>query len=90
MPIGGFIVALFFAIRSNANVKFAWIGLRLGVAFLIVQPFMGPWYLVTMSVKTATLFDDLVGAAGSTFNILPVFAVKMILVASLALVSAIV
>jgi cytochrome d ubiquinol oxidase subunit I len=87
MSIGGFIVASFFAIRGNVNVKFVWIGLWHGVIFLILQAFMGPWYLVTLSAETPILFNNLVGAIDSTFNILPVFAAKIIMIASLALVS---
>jgi cytochrome d ubiquinol oxidase subunit I len=87
MSIGGFIVASFFAIRGNTNVKFVWIGLWHGVVFLILQAFMGPWYLVTLSAVTPILFNNLVGAIDSTLNILPAFAAKMIMVASLALVS---
>lgn len=87
MSIGGFIVASFFAIRGNVNVKFVWIGLWHGVVFLILQAFMGPWYLVTLSAETPILFNNLVGALDSTLNILPVFAAKIIMIASLALVS---
>jgi cytochrome bd-type quinol oxidase subunit 1 len=56
MSIGGFIVASFFAIRGNVNVKFAWIGLWHGVVFLILQAFMGPWYLVTLSEYAPILY----------------------------------
>jgi len=87
MSIGGFIVASFFAIRGNINVRFAWIGLWHGVVFLILQAFMGPWYLVTLSAETPILFNNLVGAIDSTLNILPVFAAKIIMIASLALIS---
>jgi cytochrome d ubiquinol oxidase subunit I len=87
MSIGGFIVASFFAIRGNINVKFVWIGLWHGVIFLILQAFMGPWYLATLSAETPILFNNLVGAIDSTLNILPVFAAKIIMVAGLALVS---
>ena len=87
MSIGGFIVASFFAIKGNVNVKFAWIGLWHGVLFLILQAFMGPWYLVTLGAKAPVLFDNILGAAGSTFNLLPVFATKMAIVASLGFLS---
>jgi cytochrome d ubiquinol oxidase subunit I len=90
MSIGGFIVASFFTIKGNVNVKFAWIGLWHGVVFLILQAFVGPWYLVTLSAKAPILFDNLVGAVGSSLNILPVFIAKISLVTSLALVSAMV
>jgi cytochrome d ubiquinol oxidase subunit I len=88
MSIGGFIVASFFAIRGNVNSKFAWIGLWHGVGFLILQAFMGPWYLATLSAKAPILFDNLVGALGSTLNVLPIFGMKIVMIISLALVSA--
>lgn len=87
MSIGGFIVASFFAIKGNANVKFAWIGLWHGVLFLSLQALMGPWYLLTLGAKATVLFDNILGATGSTFNILPVFVTKIMIVAILAFVS---
>jgi cytochrome d ubiquinol oxidase subunit I len=87
MSIGGFTVASFFTIKGNVNVKFAWTGLWHGVVFLILQGFVGPWYLVTLSERAPILFSNLVGAVGSTFNILPVFAAKIVMVIGLALVS---
>ena len=83
MSIGGFIVASFFAIKGNVNAKFAWIGLWHGVLFLILQAFMGPVYLLTLSSRAPLLFDNIIGAAGSTFNLLPVFASKVLIVAAL-------
>jgi cytochrome d ubiquinol oxidase subunit I len=87
MSIGGFMVASFFTIKGNVNVKFAWTGLWHGVVFLVLQAFIGPWYLVTLSEKTPILFSNLLGTVGSTFNILPVFATKIVMVIALALVS---
>jgi cytochrome d ubiquinol oxidase subunit I len=88
MSIGGFIVASFFAIKANTNAKFAWIGLWHGVGFLVLQAFVGPSYLLTLSQKAPILFDNILGAANSTIDVLPVFALKMIIVVGLALVSA--
>jgi len=88
MSIGGFIVASFFAIRGNVNAKFAWIGLWHGVGFLVLQAFIGLSYFLTLSEKAPILFANLIGAVDSTFNILPIFATKMIIIIGLALVSA--
>jgi len=87
MSIGGFIVASFFAIKGNVSPKFAWIGLWHGVLFLAGQVIFGPWYLFSLSSKAPLLFDNIVGAAGSSFNILPSFAIKIGFVLILGLVS---
>lgn len=88
MSIGGFIVASFFAIRANTNAKFAWIGLWHGVGFLVLQAFIGPSYLLTLSQEAPILFANISGAVSATIDILPVFATKMIIVLALALISA--
>jgi cytochrome d ubiquinol oxidase subunit I len=87
MSIGGFIVASFFTIKGNVNAKSAWIGLWHGVVFLILQAFVGPLYLVTLGEYTPILFSNILGTVGATFNILPVFAAKIVMVTGLALVS---
>ncbi len=88
MSIGGFVVASFFTIKGNVNPKFAWIGLWHGVLFLGAQVLAGPWYLYSLGLQAPVLFDNILGIVGSTFNILPVFVLLMILVASLGVVSA--
>jgi len=88
MSIGGFMVASFFAIKGNINSKFAWVGLWHGVLFLLFQGFIGPWYLLTLSLKAPLLFDNIIGAAGSTLNLLPLFATKIFIVAVLAILAA--
>lgn len=88
MSIGGFIVASFFAIQGNRNAKFAWIGLWHGILFLILQGLMGPTYLLALSSWAPILFDNIVGAVGSNFNILSVFAAKMAIIVTLTIASA--
>jgi cytochrome d ubiquinol oxidase subunit I len=87
MSIGGFIVASFFTIKGNVNAKFVWIGLWHGVLFLVLQLFMGPWYLLTLGAKAPLLFDNIVGGAGSTLNLLPILASKILIVGGLAILS---
>lgn len=87
MSIGGFIVASFFAIKGNVNVKFAWIGLWHGALFLTLQGFMGPWYLLTLSSKAPLLFNSIIGVAGSTINVLPVFAAKILVIGFLGILT---
>ena len=88
MSIGGFIVASFFAIRRNVNVKFAWIGLWHGVLFLGIQGVIGPTYLLTLFTKVPLLYDNILGAAGGTLNLSPIFGVKLALIIALAGLSA--
>lgn len=88
MSIGGFIVASFFAIKGNVNAKFAWIGLWHGVLFLAVQGVMGPWYLSVLGDKAPLLYANILGAAESTFNLVPLFGGKIVVIAILAVVSA--
>jgi cytochrome d ubiquinol oxidase subunit I len=88
LSIGGFIIASFFAIRHNVNAKFAWIGLWHGVLFLGIQGVIGPTYLLTLYEKVPLLYDNILGAAGGTLNLSPVFAVKVMLIIVLAALSA--
>jgi cytochrome d ubiquinol oxidase subunit I len=88
MSIGGFVVASFFAIKANVNAKFAWIGLWHGVLFLALQGLMGPTYLVTLSGMAPILFNNITGATQSNFNILPIFATKIVVIGLLLVVSA--
>ena len=88
MSIGGFVVASFFAIKANVNAKFAWIGLWHGVLFLALQGLMGPTYLVTLSGMAPILFNNITGAAQSNFNMLPIFATKIVVIGLLLVVSA--
>ncbi len=87
MSIGGFIVASFFAIKANVNAKFAWIGLWHGVGFLVLQAFIGPSYLLTLSERAPILFANITGAVSATIDILPVFATKIVIITGLTLVS---
>jgi cytochrome d ubiquinol oxidase subunit I len=87
LSIGGFIVASFFAIRGNVNPKFAWIGLWHGALFLAVQGVLGPSYLVNLSNKAPLLYSNILGLAGSTFNVAPIFALKLSLIAFLVVIT---
>jgi cytochrome d ubiquinol oxidase subunit I len=87
MSIGGFIVASFFTIKGNVNPRFAWVGLWHGVLFLGAQAVAGPLYLYSLGLMAPVLYDNVLGFAGSTFNILPVFAMVMVVVIALAVVS---
>lgn len=87
MSIGGFIVASFFAIRGNVNARFAWIGFWHGIVFLVAQAFTGPWYLATLSTRAPILFDNVVGSVKATWNVLPLFASKLLVITLLALTS---
>jgi cytochrome d ubiquinol oxidase subunit I len=87
LSIGGFIVASFFAIKGNLNSKFAWTGLWHGVLFLCVQGVLGPSYLVNLSSKVPLLYSNILGLTGSTFDVLPLFALKLSLVAFLVVTS---
>ena len=87
LSIGGFIVASFFTIKGNVNPKFVWIGLWHGVLFLCVQGLLGPTYLLNLSSKAPLLYSNILGLAGLTFDILPLFAVKLFLVAFLVVTS---
>lgn len=87
LSIGGFIVASFFAIKGNANSKFAWIGLWHGVLFLCVQGLLGPTYLMNLSSKAPFLYSNILGLAGSTFDLLPLFTLKLSLVTFLLVIS---
>jgi cytochrome d ubiquinol oxidase subunit I len=87
LSIGGFIVASFFAIKGNVNPKFAWTGLWHGVIFLCVQGVLGPSYLVNLSGKAPLLYSNIVGLAGSSFDIFPLFMLKLSLVAFLVAIS---
>jgi cytochrome d ubiquinol oxidase subunit I len=80
LSIGGFIVASFFAIRGNTNSKFAWTGLWHGAIFLCVQALLGPTYLLNLSSRATLLYANILGLRGSTFDILPLFALKISLV----------
>lgn len=87
LSIGGFIVASFFAIKGNVNSRFAWIGLWHGALFLCVQGLLGPAYLLNLSSKSPLLFSNILGLTGSTFDVLPLFALKLSLVTFLGGVS---
>jgi len=87
LSIGGFIVASFFAIKGNVNSKFAWIGLWHGVLFLCVQGALGPIYLVNLSIRAPILFSNILGLSGSTFDVAPLFILKLSLVAFLVVLS---
>jgi len=87
LSIGGFIVASFFAIKGNVNSKFAWIGLWHGVLFLCVQGLLGPTYLVNLTGKAPLLYSNILGLTGSTFDILPLFTLKLSLVTFLVVIS---
>jgi cytochrome d ubiquinol oxidase subunit I len=87
LSIGGFIVASFFAIKRNVNPKFAWIGLWHGVLFLCVQGVLGPSYLVNLSSKAPLLYSNILGLAGSTFDVAPLFVLKLSLISFLVVIS---
>ena len=87
LSIGGFIVASFFAIKGNVNSKFAWIGLWHGALFLCVQGLLGPTYLLNLSGKSPLLYTNILGLSGFTFDLLPLFALKLSLVTFLVAVS---
>jgi len=80
LSIGGFIVASFFAIKGNVNSKYAWIGLWHGVLFLCAQGLLGPSYLLNLGSKAPLLFSNILGLTGSTFDLLPLFTLKLSLV----------
>ena len=73
--------------KANVNAKFAWIGLWHGVLFLALQGLMGPTYLVTLSGMAPILFNNITGATQSNFNILPIFATKIVVIGLLLVVS---
>ena len=87
LSIGGFIVASFFAINGNVNSKFAWIGLWHGVLFLCFQGILGPSYLVNLGSKAPLLYSNILGLTGSTFDLLPLFTLKLSLVTFLVVIS---
>jgi len=87
LSIGGFIVASFFAIKGNVNARFAWIGFWHGIIFLAAQAFTGPWYLATLSTRAPILFDNVVGSVEATWNIVPLFGLKLLVITLLALLS---
>ncbi|MCX8200998.1 MAG: cytochrome ubiquinol oxidase subunit I [Candidatus Caldarchaeum sp.] len=90
MSVGGFVTAAFFAIKGNESAKFMWIGLWHGVLFLAAQPFFGLWYLLALGEKAPILYNNILGTAAATYNVLPLFAGKMAVVTALAGVSAVV
>lgn len=88
LSVGGFIAASFFAIKRNVDVKSSWTGLWHGVLFLIPQPIFGSWYLLTLSMRSPILFGNITSIAEQpTFNVLPIFGLKLTLVATLAALS---
>ena len=87
LSIGGFLVASFFTIKGNVNVRFAWIGLWHGVLFLAVQGVLGPSYLINLNFRAPLLYSNILGQAGATFDLAPLFALKLSLVAILVLAS---
>jgi cytochrome d ubiquinol oxidase subunit I len=87
LSIGGFIVASFFAIKGNVSPKFAWIGLWHGVLFLCVQAILGPTYLENLSSKAPLLYSNILGLTGLTFDMLPIFALKLSLITFLVVIS---
>jgi len=87
LSIGGFIVASFFTIKGNVNPKFAWIGLWHGVLFLCVQCVLGPSYLLNLASRAPLLYSNILGLAGSTFDVAPLFALKLLLVSILLVLS---
>jgi cytochrome d ubiquinol oxidase subunit I len=87
LSIGGFIVASFFTIKGNVNSKFAWIGLWHGMLFLCAQGVLGPSYLVNLSSKAPLLYRNILGLAGSTFDVAPLFALKLSMIMFLVLIS---
>jgi len=88
LSIGGFVVASFFSIKGNVNPKFAWIGLWHGMLFLGAQIVFGPFYLLNLSSKAPLLFDNVLDQAGASINLLPLFAVKIGVVAMLVVIAA--
>jgi cytochrome d ubiquinol oxidase subunit I len=88
LSIGGFVVASFFSIKGNVNPKFAWIGLWHGMLFLGAQIVFGPFYLLNVSSKAPLLFDNVLDQAGASINLLPLFAVKIGVVAMLVVIAA--
>jgi cytochrome d ubiquinol oxidase subunit I len=87
MSVGGFITASFFAIRGNTSPKFLWIGLWHGVLFLALQPILGLWYLLSLSEKAPLLYNNILGGVQATYNLLPMFTGKLVVIASLAALS---
>lgn len=87
LSTGGFITASFFAIKGNTSPRFLWIGLWHGVLFLAVQPVLGLWYLLTLGERAPILFNNVLGLSQSTFNLLPMFTGKLLVVVALAAVS---
>jgi cytochrome d ubiquinol oxidase subunit I len=87
LSIGGFLVASFFTIKGNVNVRFAWVGLWHGVLFLAVQGVLGPSYLINLSSKAPLLYSNILDQAGSTFDVAPLFALKLCLITFLVLAS---
>ena len=87
MSVGGFITASFFAIKGNTSPKFLWIGLWHGVLFLALQPIFGVWYLLSLSNRAPLLYNNIVGGVQATFNLLPMFASKLAVIASLVALS---
>jgi len=87
LSIGGFIVASFFAIKGNVNPKYAWIGLWHGVLFLCAQGVLGPSYLLNLSSKAPLLYSNILGLAGSTLDVAPLFALKLSLITFLVVTS---
>ena len=87
LSIGGFIVASFFTIKGNVNAKFAWIGLWHGVLFLTAQGVLGPTYLFNLSSRAPLLYSNILGQSGSTFDLLPLFALKLCLITFLVFAS---
>jgi cytochrome d ubiquinol oxidase subunit I len=88
LSIGGFIVASFFAIKGNINARSAWTGLWHGALFLGLQAVMGPWYLLTLSSYAPLLFDNVLGVTGASFNVLPLFTLKMAVITGLVVLTA--
>ncbi|HVP23288.1 MAG TPA: cytochrome ubiquinol oxidase subunit I [Conexivisphaerales archaeon] len=87
LSIGGFVVASFFAIRGNVDVKSAWTGLWHGVLFLGAQGAMGPFYLLSLASLAPLLYSNVLGLASASFDVLPLFVLKISMVAVLAATS---
>jgi len=87
LSIGGFLVASFFTIKGNVNVRFAWIGFWHGALFLAVQGVLGPSYLINLNGKAPLLYANILGQAGSTFDLAPLFALKLSLITILVFAS---
>ncbi|MEM2067776.1 MAG: cytochrome ubiquinol oxidase subunit I [Nitrososphaerota archaeon] len=90
LSIGGFITASFFTIKGNLSPKFLWIGLWHGVIFLAVQPFIGLWYLTSLGNYARVIYNNVLGTVHATFNLLPMFGLKIAAFAGLAVFSALV